>query len=194
MLLRLSGIVKPLTIIIKISGLLLSQEATLRGFVYTDSQQIPIHGANIYVEKLGVGTSSKVDGGFVIDNLPYGSLHLTISMIGFKEKDISININKVVYDLGQINMIRDTIKIDGVNVSAHTEIQPKSVSSSVYIAGDRYHTNLQSSLAMTMEEEVGMAIQSMGQGATQPSGPTDVASTPAFTLNLEFFVCDHLPA
>ena len=29
MLLRLSGIVKPLTIIIKISGLLLSQEATL---------------------------------------------------------------------------------------------------------------------------------------------------------------------
>ena len=89
-------------------------------------------------------------------------------MIGFKEKDISININKVVYDLGQINMIRDTIKIDGVNVSAHTEIQPKSVSSSVYIAGDRYHTNLQSSLAMTMEEEVGMAIQSMGQGATQP--------------------------
>jgi len=29
---------------------LLSQEATLRGFVYTDSQQIPIHGANIYVE------------------------------------------------------------------------------------------------------------------------------------------------
>ena len=46
-------------------------------------------------------------------------------MIGFKEKDISININKVVYDLGQINMIRDTIKIDGVNVSAHTEIQLK---------------------------------------------------------------------
>tara|TARA_Y100001980_G_scaffold37792_1_gene14570 strand:- start:233 stop:2506 length:2274 start_codon:yes stop_codon:yes gene_type:complete len=168
MLLRLSGIVKPLTIIIYISGLLLSEEATVIGSVSTDIEQIPIHGANIYIEELSAGTSSKVDGSFVIDNLPYGSLHLTISMIGFKEKDISININKVVYDLGQINMIRDTIKIDGVNVSAHTEIQPKSVSSSVYIAGDRYHTNLQSSLAMTMEEEVGMAIQSMGQGATQP--------------------------
>ena len=111
MLLRLSGILKPLTIIIHISGSLLSEEATVIGSVSTDIEQIPIHGANIYIKELSAGTSSKVDGSFIIDNLPYGSLHLTISMIGFKDKDISINVNKVVYDLGQINMIRDTIKI-----------------------------------------------------------------------------------
>ena len=155
-------------IIMNFTMLLWSQEPSITGVIINDNDQTPIHGANIYIEKLGVGTASQVDGHFVLDNLPYGKFSLTISMIGFRDVNTSFELDRDSYNIGKISMIRDTIKIEPIVVDAHHELQPKNFSSNIYISGSQYHINQKSSLALTMEEETGLAIRSMGQGATQP--------------------------
>jgi iron complex outermembrane receptor protein len=115
-----------------------------------------------------VGTVSQVDGHFELHYLPYGNVYLAISMIGFEDMNTSFELDSDFYDLGKIMMTMDTIKIEQINVDAHHELQPKNFSSTIYIAGNKYHRNLKSSLALTIEEESGLAIRSMGQGTTQP--------------------------
>ena len=57
-------------------GILLSDQATIRGIVVDNENQNPIHGADVYVEKLGIGTTSQVNGQFTIDPVSY--THLTL--------------------------------------------------------------------------------------------------------------------
>ncbi len=66
-------------------GILLSDQATITGTVMDSENQIPIHGADVYIEKLGIGTTSRVNGQFIIGQLPHGEVSVKISMIGFKD-------------------------------------------------------------------------------------------------------------
>ncbi len=115
-----------------------------------------------------MGTISQVNGHFVLNDLPYGNVNLTISMIGFEDIDTSFELDSDFYDMGKIMMKMDTIKIEQIIVDAHHELQPLSFKSNIYLAGIQYHRNLKSSLALTIEEETGLSIRSMGQGTTQP--------------------------
>ena len=151
-----------------ISLALCSQEASVMGIIIDDNNQTPIHGANIFIEKLSVGTSSSVNGYFLLENLPNDTISLTVSMIGFNDVNKLLLLDKDIYNIGNILMTRDTIKIEQVFVNAHNELQPKSFSSNTDVSGSKYHRNLKSSLAMTIEEETGLSVQSMGQGVTQP--------------------------
>ena len=106
-------------------GLLLAQDGTITGIVLTAENQTPIHGANIFSETLGIGTVSQVDGSFTLNKVSQDKLTLTISMIGFKEVENIIIMDEISYDLGKVIMIKDTIKLDQIDVEAHHEIQPK---------------------------------------------------------------------
>ena len=149
-------------------GLLLAQDGTITGIVLTAENQTPIHGANIFSETLGIGTVSQVDGRFTLNKVSQNKLTLTISMIGFKEVENIILMDEISYDLGKVIMIKDTIKLDQIDVEAHHEIQPKDFGSNIVVSGDKYHTNLKSTLALSIKEETGLAIRSIGQAATQP--------------------------
>jgi len=149
-------------------GLLWAQDGNITGIVLTAEDQTPIHGANIYSETLGIGTVSQVDGSFTLKKLPKDTVSLTFSMIGFKDVKTIVVINELIYDLGNIIMFKDTLKLDQINVEAHHELQPKDFVSNIVVSGNKYHTNLKSSLALTIKEETGLAIRSIGQATTQP--------------------------
>ena len=140
----------------------------MTGFIISHVDQTPIHGANIYLKKLSIGTVSQVDGRFVLDDLPFGEISFTISMIGYKEINKSLVLDKYSHDLGKIAMSRDTIKIEQIVVDAHHELRPNSFASNIYFSGKKFHKNLKSSLASTLEEETGLSIRSMGQATDQP--------------------------
>ena len=65
-------------------GLLCAQKASVAGLIINDQDQTPIHGANIYLEELAIGTISQVDGRFIINDLSHGEISLTISMISLR--------------------------------------------------------------------------------------------------------------
>ena len=149
-------------------GLLWSKGVSLKGIVINHTEKTPIHGASIYIEDVGIGTTSQVDGQFFLEGIPNYDISLTISMIGFRELKRSLKLKKGVNDLGQILMAVDTIKIEEILVDPHAELTPKDFQSNISVSGNQYHTNLKSSLALTLQEETGLSIRSMGQGVTQP--------------------------
>ena len=149
-------------------GLVLLEGTTERETKREKEDQTPIHGANIYLEKLDIGTVSQVGGKFKLKNLPYGEVVLKISMIGFKERNDTLILNEDDYDLGIVEIFKVPIKIKGIDVSAHYKNKPHEFSSNISFAGDEYHKNLKSTLAMTLEQETGLSIQSMGQATAKP--------------------------
>ena len=149
-------------------GILLSDQATITGTVMDSENQIPIHGADVYIEKLGIGTTSRVNGQFIIGQLPHGEVSVKISMIGFKDVKRSISIEKSSYNLGMVSMAKDTIAIKEVIVDAHHELKPQEFLSNISVSGSRLQENLKSTLAMTLEQETGISVQTMGQAVAKP--------------------------
>ena len=139
-------------------GTLLSNQSFITGIVVDNEKQIPIHGANVYLEKLGIGTTSQVDGQFKVDQIPYGEVSVKITMIGFKDVKRSLLIEKNSYDLGIVSMAKDTITIKEIIVDAHHEIKPQELLSNISVSGSRLQENLRSTLAMTLEQETGVSI------------------------------------
>ena len=149
-------------------GTLLSNQSFITGIVVDNEKQIPIHGANVYLEKLGIGTTSQVNGQFKIDQIPYGEVSVKITMIGFKDVKKSLLIEKNSYDLGIVSLAKDTITIKEIIVDAHHEIKPQELLSNISVSGSRLQENLKSTLAMTLEQETGVFIQTMGQAVAKP--------------------------
>ena len=95
-------------------GTISSQEATMTGRIINSSDQKPIHGANIYIDELGLGVSSQINGSFRIDQLKNGKVEFTVSMIGFQDISKTLRLNAGVNNIGILYMVTDTIKIKGI--------------------------------------------------------------------------------
>ena len=145
-----------------------SQNITIRGTIIDGNSKAPIHGANIYLEETGIGTTSKVDGSFELNNFPNKKTSITISMIGFKETKKVIPLNEDRYDIGIVEILKAPIKIKEVLVDAHYKLKPEEFSSNIYISGSKLQENLKSTLAMTLEQETGVSVQTMGQAVAKP--------------------------
>lgn len=81
-----------------------AQQATITGTV-TDSNQMPIIGANVSLKNTSKGAQTNEKGSFDISNLESGDYVLTLSYLGFKTKDIALSIsNNQNLDLGNITL------------------------------------------------------------------------------------------
>ncbi|WP_304156481.1 carboxypeptidase-like regulatory domain-containing protein, partial [Mesonia mobilis] len=65
---------------------------TLSGTI-TDPANVPLLGANIYVEEAATGTSTDENGKFALE-LPAGTYTLNISYIGFMNQTQTVNLNQ----------------------------------------------------------------------------------------------------
>ena len=145
-----------------------SQDKSISGSILDNETKMPIHGATVFSKNLEIGTSSKVDGSFVIKNLSGNELEIEISMMGYKKVSKLIALKNTVNDLGKIYLDVDILKFQELNVDAHSEMKPTSFLSNIELAGDSYHKVLKSTLALTIQEQTGLSIRSMGQGSAQP--------------------------
>ena len=145
-----------------------SQNKSISGSIFDNDTKMPIHGATVFSKNLEMGTSSKVDGSFVIKNLSGNELEIEISMMGYKKVSKLIALKNTGNDLGKIYLDVDILKFQELNVDAHSEMKPTSFLSNIELAGDSYHKVLKSTLALTIQEQTGLSIRSMGQGSAQP--------------------------
>ena len=145
-----------------------SQDKSISGSILDNETKMPIHGATVFSKNLEIGTSSKVDGSFVIKNLSGNELEIEISMMGYKKVSKLVALKNTGNDLGKIYLDIDILKFQELNVDAHSEMKPTSFLSNIELAGDSYHKVLKSTLALTIQEQTGLSIRSMGQGSAQP--------------------------
>ena len=145
-----------------------SQDKSISGSILDNETKMPIHGATVFSKNLEIGTSSKVDGSFVIKNLSGNELEIEISMMGYKKVSKLVALKNTGNDLGKIYLDVDILKFQELNVDAHSEMKPTSFLSNIELDGDSYHKVLKSTLALTIQEQTGLSIRSMGQGSAQP--------------------------
>ncbi len=151
-----------------IIGSLFSKNKSISGTIIDSETRIPIHGANIFSKKLDTGTSSKVDGSFVLKNLSGNEILIEISSMGYKKVNRLVNLENVNNNIDKIYLNVDTLKFESLVVDAHSKIKPKSFTSNIDVIGEKYQDILKSTLALTLEEQTGLSVRSMGQATAQP--------------------------
>lgn len=132
------------TLFLTASGLAQSSNGVVRGTVNSTNQQ-PLFGINIHVERTNLGTSTDSKGQFELRNVPPGKHTLLVSGIGFeslkKEFSISANetlsfdlaLNQEVTELNEVVVFTNTDDNYYQNVTSSSKIStdllslPKSV-------------------------------------------------------------------
>ena len=78
-------------------------QVTISG-ILLDSDNVPVAGANIYLEGTVLGTASNADGIFTLRRVPAGSYNLVVSFIGFEQHIIPLEIQDTDIDLKKITL------------------------------------------------------------------------------------------
>lgn len=95
-----------------LSGDLLAQNATLRGRVTDEESGEPLAGANVIVQSAEVqtGSATRVDGFYVVRNLPPGTYTVTVSYIGYERE----NQSNVTLSPGESRTLDFALKLTGI--------------------------------------------------------------------------------
>ncbi|MEO5601132.1 MAG: TonB-dependent receptor [Cyclobacteriaceae bacterium] len=110
-----------------ISTCAFGQAGSVKGSVQESEMAEPVVGANIILKGSSVGTTSDVEGNFILEGIPLGSQVLVISFIGYAPKEISINVlaDRTV-NLGLIKISSEAIGLDEVSIIASMAIDRKT--------------------------------------------------------------------
>lgn len=136
-----------LFLIIVISGDLFSQGGTIRGFIYEKESGEPVIFTNVYLLKTGYGSTTDVNGYFVISKIPEGSYTLIVTYLGYdtvkmpvdiKEEEIinkKIYMEKASYSLASITVSADREEAKTETKTSVIKITPKQIKQIPTIGG-----------------------------------------------------------
>ncbi len=83
-----------------VAAMQLSGQHALTGKV-VDTENVPVAGANVYLERMNVGTITNSSGDFTLDNLPSGSYRISFSFIGYGTERETVYLSKDT-DIGTV--------------------------------------------------------------------------------------------
>ena len=113
-----------------VSSAAIAQSGTLKGKV-TDSQSgESLPGVNIYIDQLERGAASGLNGDYEINNIPYGTYFVRISLIGYLtiEEFVDIDQPEVTYN---IPLEVDVVGLEDVVVTGYTDISRNRITGSL---------------------------------------------------------------
>ena len=102
----------PIHLLVIFVGSLFSQPKNVTGVIIDRETKIPIHDASIFSKELGYGTSSKVDGSFILDDLLENELSFEVSMMGYKKVNRLVVLEKINNEIGKVFLTTDTLKFE----------------------------------------------------------------------------------
>ncbi|MPR32292.1 TonB-dependent receptor [Salmonirosea aquatica] len=91
---------------------------TLNGFVYDQDTRVPLKGATVTIEKLGISTITNTLGEFKIRNLDPGNYSLSVTYVGFELMQKSFTIRDGESTLLDVLMKSGTVELSEVSVQA----------------------------------------------------------------------------
>ncbi|MFN2128411.1 MAG: TonB-dependent receptor plug domain-containing protein [Anaerolineales bacterium] len=97
----------------------------ITGFVFDENNGNPLVGANIYLNKTAIQTATTEDGNFVLENISAGTYEITISFLGYRNKNIK-NIRVHEGFTSKLNIAMIPFPIPGDSVFVYGGDIPKS--------------------------------------------------------------------
>ena len=145
-----------------------AQNASVSGRVQSSETKEPLQSVNIVIPNLELGSTTDINGQFTINDIPLDNIELEISILGYRDTTIFIQIDNSLVNLGNIFLDPEVLHFEEINVEIHSDLDPTSSLSSISMSGKEMQENMQGSIAKTLQNELGVAIQSMGQATTRP--------------------------
>ena len=145
-----------------------AQNSKLSGILLSSKDSQPLVDANVYVKDLKLGSATDLNGEFSIKGLPIDNIELEISIVGYRDTSLVIIVNKSIVNIGKLFLDPEVLHFEEINVEVHSDLDPSSSLSSISMSGKKIQENMKGSIAQTLQNEMGVAIQSMGQGTTRP--------------------------
>ena len=145
-----------------------AQNLTVTGTVKSFKSDKPLQSANVVIENTNLGTFTDEDGRFTVKDIQSSEVSVKISMIGFVDTTLSVRTNEKTYDLGEIFLKTDILQLSNIDVHAHDDLAQANLLSDVLLSGKEMQEKMYGSIAQTLQNEIGIAIQSMGQATTRP--------------------------
>ena len=127
-----------------------------------------MQSANVDIENTNLGTFTDEDGRFTVKDIQSSEVSVKISMIGFVDTTLSVRTNEKTYDLGEIFLKTNILQLSNIDVHAHDDLAQANLLSDVLLSGKEMQEKMYGSIAQTLQNEIGIAIQSMGQATTRP--------------------------
>ena len=145
-----------------------AQNASVSGRVQSSETKEPLQSVNIVIPNLELGSTTDINGQFTINDIPLDNIELKISILGYRDTTMFIQIDNSLVNLGNIFLDPEVLHFEEINVEVHSDLDPTFSLSSISMSGKKMQENMKGSIAQTLQNELGVAIQSMGQATTRP--------------------------
>ncbi len=100
---------------------------TIKGTVYDKTTKDELPGANVVVKGTSVGTSTNLDGGFVIKNAPAGRQTITVTYVGYNTVSTEVTITEGGTVEQNFNLTATTVEGEEVVVTAQAQGQLQAI-------------------------------------------------------------------
>lgn len=89
----------------------IAQTRTVKGQVYSGEDNLPVIGATVMVEGTSIGTSTDIDGNFLLNNVPASAKTLVVSYIGMETQKIPVSDNVTVHLWNSTNNLDELVVV-----------------------------------------------------------------------------------
>ena len=87
----------------------------------------PLPGANVYLEGTAIGAATNLDGEYTISSIPSGDYTLRVRFIGYKTKDVPLNITAGETKKIDVGLALDVVEGKTVTITAQAEGQVAAI-------------------------------------------------------------------
>lgn len=110
-----------LTVFLLISGVAVSQTASLRGFIYEKETGEPVIFTNAYLLGTTYGSTTDVNGYFAITHIPAGDYTLLVTYLGYDTLRLNISLKPGDILQRNLHLTKSSVLLDVVSVSAERQ-------------------------------------------------------------------------
>ena len=146
----------------------MTQPNIVSGVILDSDTHTPISDVSIYIEKTNVGTATNDEGYFMLylNSQSKTEIDLSIRMIGYEDKVVSISLSENKIDLGEVFLKTKLIELDLVHIHSHKN--KSSQISDISLSGQELNDNLTGNIATTLFNQPNIGVNSFGSATSKP--------------------------